>query len=183
MIDFGERREAILAVTIPERPGSFRRFCGFIGNRQVSEFNYRYASDDEAHVYVGLQIDLSESRSDVAQSLKSAGYQVTDMTDNEAAKLHVRHMVGGRALGRKPELLYRFEFPERPGALLRFLNGLGSRWNITMFHYRNHGAAWGRVLVGFEANPASVTDIGKRPAILRWNYSFDKGSLNWRQPS
>ncbi|MCY4128666.1 MAG: threonine ammonia-lyase, biosynthetic [Gammaproteobacteria bacterium] len=152
--ELGEHREAIFGVTIDEKKGSFRQFCRACGKRAVTEFNYRYASDDEAHVYVGLQIGSNESRSDVAQNLKNAGYQVTDMTDNEAAKMHVRHMVGGRAFGRKPELLYRFEFPERPGALLRFLNGLGSHWNITMFHYRNHGAAWGRVLVGFEANSA-----------------------------
>ncbi len=149
--ELGEHREAIFGVTIPEELGSFRRFCRALGNRSVTEFNYRFASDDEAHVYLGLQVDPGEDRQAVAGSLVSAGYRVTDMTGNEAAKLHVRHMVGGRALGRKPELLYRFEFPERPGALLRFLNGLGSRWNITMFHYRNHGSAWGRVLAGFEA--------------------------------
>lgn len=169
--ELGEHREAIFGVSIDEKKGSFRQFCRACGKRAVTEFNYRYASDDEAHVYVGLQIDLSESRSDVAQSLKSAGYQVTDMTDNEAAKMHVRHMVGGRAFGRKSELLYRFEFPERPGALLRFLNGLGSHWNITMFHYRNHGAAWGRVLVGFDANPddrAKLTSYLDRIGYRYW---------------
>ncbi len=157
--ELGEHREAIFGVAIDEKKGSFRRFCRACGKRSVTEFNYRYASDDEAHVYVGLQIGAGESRRDVLDSLSGAGYQITDMTDNEAAKLHVRHMVGGRAFGRKPELLYRFEFPERSGALLRFLNGLGSRWNITMFHYRNHGAAWGRVLVGFEAQPADRKNL------------------------
>ena len=152
--ELGEHREAIFGVTIDEQRGSFRAFCRTLGKRAVTEFNYRFASDDEAHVYAGLQIGPRETRQAVAEGLASAGYGVTDMTDNEAAKLHVRHMVGGRAFGRKPELLYRFEFPERPGALLRFLNGLGSRWNITLFHYRNHGAAWGRVLVAFEAKPA-----------------------------
>ncbi|MCY4095739.1 MAG: threonine ammonia-lyase, biosynthetic [Gammaproteobacteria bacterium] len=169
--ELGEHREAIFGVSIDEKKGSFRRFCRACGKRAVTEFNYRYASDDEAHVYVGLQIGVGETRKDVAQGLVAAGYQVTDMTDNEAAKLHVRHMVGGRVSGRKPELLYRFEFPERPGALLRFLNGLGSRWNITMFHYRNHGAAWGRVLVGFQALPkdrANLTTYLERIGYRYW---------------
>jgi threonine dehydratase len=117
----------------------------------VSEFNYRYATDEEAHVYVGLQVATPDDRASVSAGLIAAGYRVQDMTENEAAKLHVRHMVGGRTLGGKQELLFRFEFPERPGALLKFLSVLGTDWNITMFHYRNHGAAWGRVLVGFEA--------------------------------
>jgi len=148
--EVGEQRELILGVTIAEERGSFRRFCQTLGKRSVSEFNYRYARDDEAHVYVGLQVAAPEDRRAVIDGLAHAGYRVQDMTENEAAKLHVRHMVGGRPLGDKSELLFRFEFPERPGALLKFLSGLGADWNITMFHYRNHGAAWGRVLVGFE---------------------------------
>jgi len=151
--EVGEQREAILGVTIPEQPGSFRRFCSVLGKRSVSEFNYRYAGPQEAHVYVGLQIGAPESRSELVAGLTQAGYAVEDMTQNEAAKLHVRHMVGGRTGVEKPELLFRFEFPERPGALLNFLSGLGADWNITLFHYRNHGAAWGRVLVGFEGAP------------------------------
>jgi len=149
--EIGEQREAILGVTIPERQGSFRRFCSKLGKRSVSEFNYRYSGAEEAHVYVGVQVAQVEDRARLVADLTGAGYAVQDMTDNEAAKLHVRHMVGGRARMDKPELLYRFEFPERPGALARFLSVLGTGWNITMFHYRNHGAAWGRVLVGFEA--------------------------------
>jgi threonine dehydratase len=152
--EVGEQRETILAVTIAEERGSFRRFCQTLGKRSVSEFNYRFARDDEAHVYVGLQVAAGADRRAVIGALEGAGYAVEDMTDNEAAKLHVRHMVGGRNVSGKAELLYRFEFPERPGALLRFLSVLGTQWNITMFHYRNHGAAWGRVLVGFEAMPA-----------------------------
>jgi len=148
--EVGEQREAVLAVTIPEEPGSFRRFCSALGKRSVSEFNYRYAGPSEAHVYVGLQIGAPEDRAAAMHQLIAAGYAVEDMTENEAAKLHVRHMVGGRSAGEKSELLFRFEFPERPGALLNFLSGLGAAWNITLFHYRNHGAAWGRVLVGFE---------------------------------
>jgi threonine dehydratase len=168
--EVGEQREVILGVTIPEVPGSFRRFCQTLGKRSVSEFNYRYARADEAHVYVGLQVGSPDDRKAVITSLVDAGYAVRDMTDNEAAKLHVRHMVGGRSVGDKSELLYRFEFPERPGALLRFLSGLGADWNITMFHYRNHGAAWGRVLVGFEAGPAERKAL--TAALERIGYRF-----------
>ena len=174
--ELGEHREAIFGVAIDEKKGSFRRFCRACGKRSVTEFNYRYASDDEAHVYVGLQISSDESRGDVLKSLSGSGYQITDMTDNEAAKLHVRHMVGGRAFGRKPELLYRFEFPERSGALLRFLNGLGSRWNITMFHYRNHGAAWGRVLVGFEARPEDRKNLTTYLERIGYRYWEETGN-------
>jgi threonine dehydratase len=150
--EVGEQREMILGVTIPERPGSFRRFCQTLGKRSVTEFNYRFSRKDAAHVYVGLQVSAPADRTVVLDALTEAGYAVQDMTDNEAAKLHVRHMVGGRTYGAKQELLYRFEFPERPGALLRFLSVLGGEWDITLFHYRNHGSAWGRVLVGFEAD-------------------------------
>jgi threonine dehydratase len=159
--ELGEKREAIMAVTIPERPGSFRTFCRTIGKRSITEFNYRYADPDRAQVYVGVQIGSGDSRERLVAALDGAGYPVTDMTDNEVAKLHVRHMVGGRAAATGPELLYRFEFPERPGALLRFLLGLGSRWNITLFHYRNHGAAWGRVLAGFAAGPKDRPDLNR----------------------
>jgi threonine dehydratase len=168
--EVGEQREVILGVTIPEVAGSFRRFCQTLGKRSVSEFNYRFASADEAHVYVGLQVGSPDDRRAVIASLTDAGYAVQDMTDNEAAKLHVRHMVGGRTLAGKSELLYRFEFPERPGALLRFLSGLGGDWNITMFHYRNHGAAWGRVLVGFEAGRAERRRLNG--ALERIGYRF-----------
>ena len=174
--ELGERREAILGVTIDEEPGSFRRFCKALGNRSVTEFNYRFAAQDEAHVYVGLQVSPAESRQAAADVLARAGYRVTDMTDNEAAKLHVRHMVGGRTFGSKPELVYRFEFPERPGALLRFLNGLGSRWNITMFHYRNHGSAWGRVLVGFEAQAADRESLSTYLKRIGYRYWEETGN-------
>ncbi|MEQ8858335.1 MAG: threonine ammonia-lyase, biosynthetic [Pseudomonadales bacterium] len=169
--EVGEQREMILGVTIPERRGSFRRFCETLGKRSVSEFNYRYAGDDEAHVYVGLQVAAPDDRRALLAGLEGAGYAVQDMTGNEAAKLHVRHMVGGRAFGGKSELLYRFEFPERPGALLRFLSVLGTEWNITVFHYRNHGAAWGRVLVGFEGadgDRRSLTAYLKRIGYRYW---------------
>lgn len=149
--EFGEQREVVLAAQIPEQPGSFRRFCQELGHRSITEFNYRYAGDDRAHVYVGLKIQGHQERTQIVQRLEQAGYPVVDMTDNDLAKLHVRYMVGGRVGGAKRELLFRIEFPERVGALRRFLAMLGGAWNITIFHYRNHGAAWGRVLVGFEA--------------------------------
>ncbi|MCY4040736.1 MAG: threonine ammonia-lyase, biosynthetic [Gammaproteobacteria bacterium] len=149
--EFGERQELVLSAEIPEERGSFRRFCQELGHRSITEFNYRYAGEDSAQVYVGLRIHGEDERSSLLERLKDAGYRVVDMTDNDLAKLHVRHMVGGRVGGVKQELIYRIEFPERIGALRRFLSLLGPAWNITMFHYRNHGAAWGRVLVGFEA--------------------------------
>ncbi|MEN9805637.1 MAG: hypothetical protein RL756_145 [Pseudomonadota bacterium] len=175
--ELGEQREAILGVTIPEVPGSFLRFCTALGKRSVSEFNYRYASNSAAHVYVGLQIATGQDRALLIDTLREAGYDVADMTDNEAAKLHVRHMVGGRSGEEKPELLFRVEFPERPGALARFLSGLGSHWNITLFHYRNHGAAWGRVLVGFEGSaqdrPRLVADL-RRIGFRFWEETENK---------
>jgi threonine dehydratase len=146
--EMGENREAVLAVTIKESKGSFLKFCRALGKRSITEFNYRYAGNADAHIYVGLEV--RDDRSALLDDLQGRGYAVTDMTDNEAAKLHVRHMVGGRNRDDREELLFRFEFPERPGALLQFLSGLGSDWDITLFHYRNHGAAWGRVLVGFQ---------------------------------
>ncbi len=149
--DVGERREALLAVTIPEQPGSFLNFCRVIGRRSITEFNYRYADASQAHVFVGIDVARGgEGRQAIIRLLREHGYPVTDMTDNEMAKLHVRYMVGGRARGITDEVLYRFEFPERPGALLEFLSCIGRRWNISLFHYRNHGAAYGRVLVGVQ---------------------------------
>jgi len=150
----GEQREALLAVTIPEEPGSFRSFCEAIGHRSITEFNYRYASASRAHVFAG--IELREGRADkerLVGELREKGYAVLDLSDNEMAKLHVRYMVGGRAPEVVDEVLYRFEFPERPGALLNFLTQMGSRWNISLFHYRNHGADSGRVLAGIQVPP------------------------------
>jgi threonine dehydratase len=151
--ELGEHREAILAVTIPEKPGSFRHFCALLGPRNVTEFNYRYSDPRQAHVFVGVQVrDRSEIRGLVAR-LRKHGLPTQDLSDNEMAKLHVRHLVGGRAPSVKNELLYRFEFPERPGALINFLNNMGHGWNITLFHYRNHGADFGRVLIGMQVPP------------------------------
>ena len=149
--ELGERREALLSVTIPERPGSFRKFCQSIGTRGITEFNYRYMDQNEAHVFAGIQLRGGErEKSELIDTLQQQGYPIVDMTDNEMAKLHIRYMVGGHAPAVRDELVYRFEFPERPGALLRFLINMGQDWNISMFHYRNHGAAYGRVLLGIQ---------------------------------
>jgi threonine dehydratase len=149
--ELGEQREALFAVTIPERPGSFREFCKTIGKRGITEFNYRYSDPSQARVFAGVQLaDGFAEKELLIKELKKQNYPVLDMTDNEMAKMHVRHLVGGRAAGLGEEVLYRFEFPERPGALLEFLTSIGKRWNISLFHYRNHGAAYGRVLVGLQ---------------------------------
>ena len=148
--EVGEHREAVLAVTIPERPGSFRKFCATLGARNVTEFNYRIADSSEAHVFVGVQVRSRAETVRIVRNLRRHGLQTLDLSDNEMAKTHVRHMVGGRAPFAKNELLYRFEFPERPGALLRFLESMRSDWNISLFHYRNQGADYGRVLVGMQ---------------------------------
>jgi len=148
--EIGEKREAILAVTIPETPGSFRKFCSLLGSRNITEFNYRYADPAAAQVFVGVQVrDPSETEKLVA-SLEKNKLNTLDLTDNEMAKLHLRHLVGGRAPDAKDEIIYRFEFPERPGALMNFLNSMNHNWNISLFHYRNHGADYGRVLVGMQ---------------------------------
>ena len=150
--ELGEHRESLLAVTIPERPGSLLRFCELIGSRSITEFNYRYADDADAHIFVGVEIsDHDADKRALIDTLERDGYPVLDLTDNEMAKLHVRYMVGGRAPRDLDEVLYRFDFPERPGALMHFLTRMGSKpWNITMFHYRNHGSAYGRVLIGLQ---------------------------------
>ncbi|TNE80764.1 MAG: threonine ammonia-lyase, biosynthetic [Gammaproteobacteria bacterium] len=148
--EIGERREAILAVTIPEKPGSFKAFCSALSKRNITEFNYRMGDPEQAHIFVGVQVTGDEDREQLVADLVAKGYPLSDMTDNEMAKLHIRHMVGGRAPEAIDEVVYRFEFPERPGALMNFLNQLGGRWNISMFHYRNHGSAYGRVLAGMQ---------------------------------
>ncbi|WP_068812399.1 threonine ammonia-lyase, biosynthetic [Pseudohongiella nitratireducens] len=149
--ELGESREAVLAVTIPEQPGSFRAFSQLLGRRNVTEFNYRFGDSDEAKIFVGVEVpDGLAGRQALLKELADNGLQAHDMTDNEVAKGHIRHMVGGPSHRAIHERVFRFEFPERPGALSNFLNLLGSRWNISMFHYRNHGAAYGRVLAGIQ---------------------------------
>jgi threonine dehydratase len=179
--DLGGEREALLAVVIPERPGSFLHFCEVLGRRSVTEFNYRYAGTGSAQIFVGLA--LSEGRSEkqaVVQMLRGAHFTVTDMTDDEMAKLHVRYMVGGHARGLSDEVLYRFEFPERPGALLRFLQAIGARWNISLFHYRNHGSDYGRVLAGIQVPAAERADFLQHLNELHYAYVEETANPAYR---
>ena len=169
--EIGERRESILAVTVPERPGAFRKFCATIGDHNITEFNYRYADPKAAHVFVGVQIADGGDIKQLIDVLKRRGYPVLDMTDNEMAKAHIRHLVGGRAPNAEHEILYRFEFPERPGALLNFLNKMASGWNISLFHYRNHGADFGRVLVGMQVPPQDKKAFQKFLKSLGYEYA------------
>ena len=159
--EVGEHREALLAVTIPEKPGSFRKFCTLLGARNITEFNYRMGDPGSAHVFVGVNVHNREETHRMVRSLSRHGIKTSDLSDDEFAKLHVRHLVGGHMpqdIGKRSpaELIYRFEFPERPGALMRFLNEMRSDWNISLFHYRNHGADTGRVLVGMQVPKAEM---------------------------
>lgn len=158
--EIGEQREAILAVTIPERPGAYKEFCQALGKRNITEFNYRYADQREAKIFVGVQVGAGGAdRQELLDDLQQKGYEVVDMTENELAKLHIRHMVGGHVHNLEDEVVYRFEFPERPGALYTFLTRLAGRWNISMFHYRNHGSAAGRVFVGMQVPRAERSQV------------------------
>jgi len=157
--EVGERREALLAVTIPERPGSFRTFIELVGRRSITEFNYRYADPGKAHLFVGIEVADRHETTRLLADLRRHGIEVLDLTDNEMAKLHVRHLVGGHAPAAENEILYRFEFPERPGALMQFLNSMSAGWNISLFHYRNHGADYGRVLVGMQVPPSDEAEF------------------------
>lgn len=169
--ELGERREAILCATIPEKPGSFRDFCDAIGSRGITEFNYRYSDATEAHVFVGVKLaGGDEEKRELVKKLKSKNYSVVDLTDNEMAKIHIRYMVGGRTKLARDERLFRFNFPERPGALLRFLNHIGGRWNISLFHYRNHGDAYGRVLVGIQVPSKDSEKFQSFLASVGYNY-------------
>ena len=170
--EIGERREAILSVTIPERAGAFRAFCSAIGKRNITEFNYRYESSDCARVFVGLTMSSGdEGVAELQQTLQRKGYQVLDMTDNETAKLHLRHLIGGRLSSDiQDEMVFRVEFPERPGSLLHFLTALGKDYSITLFHYRNHGAAYGRILVGMQVPSGKRASL--RSALNRLGYRF-----------
>jgi threonine dehydratase len=170
--DLGAQREALLAVEIPEAPGSFLRFCELLGSHSVTEFNYRYRNAEAAQIFVGLSLTSGKSeRAALIKIIGDAGFAVRDMTDNEMAKLHVRYMVGGQAGGLTHERLYRFEFPERPGALLKFLRAIGSNWNISLFHYRNHGSDHGRVLAGIQIPPATHTDFCLHLNELQYAYT------------
>jgi threonine dehydratase len=174
--ELGEHREALLAVTIPERPGSFRKFCSLLGARNVTEFNYRIADSKEAHIFVGVEVQKRDETARILRSLRKHGLTTLDLSDNEMAKLHTRHMVGGRAPFARNELLYRFEFPERPGALLRFLDSMRSDWNISLFHYRNQGADYGRVLVGMQV-PRGEMSVFRR-FLRKLGYPFSEETRN-----
>lgn len=148
--EIGEQREAVMAVTIPEKPGSFKKFCNLLGAKSITEFNYRYSDSKLAYVFVGVSIRNQEEKQALIEKLRHSGLATEDLSNNEMAKLHIRHLVGGHAREIKDEIIYRFEFPDRPGALMNFLNKMSQHWNISLFHYRNHGADYGRVLVGIQ---------------------------------
>ncbi len=168
--EVGEKREAVLAVTIPEKPGSFKKFCKLLGNRNITEFNYRYADAAEAHIFAGVGVHNRDEGVRLAEMLQRHELPCLDLTDDEMAKSHIRYMVGGHAPQAENEVLYRFEFPERPGALLNFLETLRSDWNISLFHYRNHGADFGRVLVGMQVPPADRGAFDEFLARLGYEY-------------
>ena len=167
----GEEKEMLLAVQIPEQPGSFRHFCEALGRRGVTEFNYRYSDSAKAHIFVGVELrhGIAE-REELVSKLRDAGYPVEDLSDNELAKLHIRHMVGGRSPGLDNERIFRFEFPERPGALLDFLNAIGTDWNISLFHYRNHGSDYGRILAGIDVPPDETAELQAHLSDLGYTY-------------
>ena len=175
--DIGAGREALLAVEIPEQPGSFLRFCQLLGRRSVTEFNYRYDDASSARIFVGISLhEGSREKATLLAQVADAGYRAFDMSDDEMAKLHVRYMVGGHAHGLEHERLFRFEFPERPGALLKFLQAIGSRWNISLFHYRNHGSDYGRVLAGVQVAPADAEEFAQHLRELQ--YAFTEETAN-----
>lgn len=177
----GAHKEALLAVTIDEQPGSFRRFCQAIGKRAVTEFNYRYADAAAAHVFVGVALTGGRGeRVELVAALRDAGYAVTDLSDDELAKVHLRHLVGGRADALADERLVRFEFPERPGALMQFLDALGGTYNISLFHYRNHGAAFGRVLAGFQVADGDIADFHTRLGAVGYRFCDETDNPAYR---
>jgi threonine dehydratase len=181
--EIGEQREAVISVTLPEKPGAFRAFCSALGRRNITEFNYRYAGAESAQVFVGLSVAPGgEDLAALSAQLEKKGYGIDDMTHNEVAKLHVRYMVGGHAPGSiKDEHVFRVEFPERPGALLKFLTGLGQRWNISMFHYRNHGAAYGRILVGVQVPRGERKQFSEVLDSIEYRYWEETDNAAYRQ--
>ena len=175
--ELGELNEMLIGVTIPEQPGSFKNFCSLIGKKSITEFNYRFASKSEAHVFAGIKLSNGiEDKKSILKNLKSNGYKVIDLTDNEMAKLHIRYMVGGVSLNIENEKLFRFIFPEKPGELLNFLNSIGSKWNISLFHYRNHGADFGRVLIGIQVCSEEEQALLKH--LNKLNYEFFDETYN-----
>jgi len=186
--EMGDRRETILAVTIAERPGSFKKFCATLGARNITEFNYRIADPKDAHVFVGVEVHSRDESAKIVKVLEREGLKTLDLSDDEMAKLHVRHMVGGHAppaIRRDArrvadELLYRFEFPERPGALMRFLSGMRTDWNISLFHYRNQGSDYGRVLVGMQVPRREMREFRRFLAELGYRYVDESSNPAYR---
>ncbi len=180
--DIGESSEVILGVTIDEKPGSFKRFCSLIGKRSITEFNYRYSDDKTAQVFVGIRTTKGlEERKDIISKLKNYKYKCHDLTDNEMAKLHIRYMVGGTSKEIKNERIYRFMFPEKPGELLKFLNDIGSEWNISLFHYRNHGADFGRVLIGLQAKESELKSLERHFSKLKYEFHDETNNTAYKQ--
>ena len=180
--DIGESAEVILGVTIDEKPGSFKKFCSIIGKRSITEFNYRYSSEKSAQVFVGVRTTKGyEERKDIISKLKKSKYKCYDLTDNEMAKLHIRYMVGGTSNNAKNERIYRFMFPEIPGELLNFLNAIGSKWNISLFHYRNHGADFGRVLIGLQVEENDLASLERHFSSLKYEFYNESGNVAYRQ--
>ena len=170
--ELGEGREMLVATYLPERPGAFRNLCHALGPRQITEFNYRYADHERATVFAGVQLrDGKDDRADVLENLQAHGYEAYDISDESLAKVHARYMVGGHGNGVENERLYQFEFPERPGALLMFLNALGKQFNISLFHYRNHGSAYGRVLMGIQVTDQELPELIRILESLEMNYA------------
>jgi threonine dehydratase len=159
--EIGEQREAVFAVTLPEKPGAYKKFVSLIGSHNITEFNYRYNDRRDAHVFVGIQVASRAESVNLLENLRKHAYHTLDLTDDEMAKGHIRHLVGGHSPRVANEIVYRFEFPERPGALMNFLNRMSTGWNISLFHYRNHGADYGRVLVGIQVPPDEMGEFEK----------------------
>ncbi|HEX8741449.1 MAG TPA: threonine ammonia-lyase, biosynthetic [Casimicrobiaceae bacterium] len=178
--ELGEQREAIFAVSIPERPGSFREFCALLGKRSITEFNYRYADPEVAHLFVGVEVANRDETRRLLAALARRRIRTLDLSDNEMAKLHVRHLVGGHAPTARHEILYRFEFPERPGALMRFLSSMSAGWNISLFHYRNQGGDYGRVLVGMQVPPQDKAQFKRFLDRLGYDYVDESDNPAYR---
>ncbi len=173
--EIGEAREAVFAVTIPEERGSFKRFCELVGPRNVTEFNYRISDPKAAHIFIGVQVHGRDESAKIAKNFVKHGFPTLDLSDDELAKLHIRHLVGGKSVLAEHEILYRFEFPERPGALMRFLSSMAPNWNISLFHYRNHGADYGRILVGLQVPKNEMREFKKFLANLGYRH-WDESS-------
>ena len=178
--EVGEAREAVFAVTIPEERGSFRRFCAALAHHSITEFNYRIGDSEQAHLFVGMQISGRGDSARIAQALRREGFATLDLGDDELAKQHLRHMIGGRSARAGHELLYRFEFPERPGALMRFLSAMSPNWNISLFHYRNEGADFGRILVGIQVPAAEMHAFRRFLATLGYPHSDESANPAYR---